>query len=82
MERVLREDVFDIGDEQFLMLLLVMNSEGEDRLDFVEEVLRRRRLTRSSIDRSIAARYRYVSSTVGREIKPRRSRRCMSPAAL
>ena len=36
IERILREDVLDVGDEQFLMLLLVMNAENEDRLDFIE----------------------------------------------
>src|SRR4029077_13953751 len=37
VERVLREDVFDVGDEKFLMLLFVMNSKCEDRLDFAEQ---------------------------------------------
>ena len=37
IERILREDVFDVGDEQFLMLLLVMKAEGQDRLDFREQ---------------------------------------------
>ena len=37
IERILREDVFDVGDEQFLMLLLVMNAENDDRLDLVEK---------------------------------------------
>ena len=37
MKRVLREDMFDVGDEQFLMLLLVMNPENDDRLDFIEK---------------------------------------------
>ena len=30
MKRILREDVLDVGNEQFLMLLLVMKTESED----------------------------------------------------
>ena len=37
IERVLREDVFDICEQQFLVLLFVINSERQDRLDFAEE---------------------------------------------
>ena len=37
MKRVLREDVLDVGDEQFLVLLLVMHADCEDRLDFLEQ---------------------------------------------
>ena len=37
VERILREDVFDIGDEKFLVLLLVMKTEREDRIDLGEE---------------------------------------------
>src|SRR6266705_87991 len=37
VERVLREDVFDVGDEKFLMLLLMMNSKGEDRFDLTKK---------------------------------------------
>jgi hypothetical protein len=29
--------VLDIGDQQFLMLLLMMKSENEDRFDFIEQ---------------------------------------------
>ena len=36
MERILREDVLDICDEQFLVLLLMMNAEDKDRLDFIQ----------------------------------------------
>ena len=36
VERVLRENVFDIGNEKFLMLLLVMNPESQDRLDLAK----------------------------------------------
>ena len=36
VERVLRENVFDIGNEKLLMLLLVMNSERQDRLDLAK----------------------------------------------
>ena len=35
MQRILREDMFNIGNEQFLMLLLVMSAECDDRFDFV-----------------------------------------------
>src|SRR6266487_1932215 len=38
IERILREHVLDIGDEQFLMLLLMMNSENENRFDFIEQL--------------------------------------------
>ena len=51
MERILREDMFDIGHEQFLMLLFVMNAERDDRLDFVEQV----RPSAQSIKSSICA---------------------------
>src|SRR5260370_41204858 len=37
VERVLREDVFDVSDEKFLMLLLMMNSKGEDRFDLTKK---------------------------------------------
>src|SRR6266446_10608353 len=40
MQRILREDVFYIGNEQFLMLLLVMNAEYDDRFDFVQTLFR------------------------------------------
>ena len=38
IKRILREDVFDIGDQQFLMLLFVMKTENEDRFDFIEQL--------------------------------------------
>ena len=37
MERILGEDMFDVGDQQFLVLLLVVHAENQDRLDFREE---------------------------------------------
>src|SRR5580700_8481871 len=37
MQRILRKNMFDVGDEQFLMLLLVMNPENEDWFDFIEK---------------------------------------------
>src|SRR4029077_13360070 len=36
MQRILREDMLDIGNEQFLMLLLMLNAECDDRFDFVQ----------------------------------------------
>src|SRR5437868_2651329 len=39
IERVLREDVFNVGDEQFLMLLLMMKPEGQDGLDLGNQFL-------------------------------------------
>ncbi len=36
MQRVLSKDVFDVGDEQLLMLLLVVNAERNERLKFRE----------------------------------------------
>jgi hypothetical protein len=38
IERVLREDVLDVRDEQFLMLLFVMEAEDEERLDLIEQL--------------------------------------------
>src|SRR6202045_1909804 len=39
MKRILREDMLDVGDEQLLVLLLVMNAENDDRLEFCEKFL-------------------------------------------
>ena len=54
IKRILREDVFNVGHEQFLMLLFVMKAQGEDSARFPREA-RRPRLpinsrTQSSID--------------------------------
>jgi hypothetical protein len=81
IERVLREDVFDVCDEQFLMLLLVVNAERDDRLELVQPRFVGMWISFATaiVDRlAVAIR----SATVGREINPRRSRRCISPAAL
>src|SRR5439155_14790327 len=40
MQRILREDMFDICNEQLLMLLFVMNPECDDRAKFVQQFLR------------------------------------------
>ena len=37
MKRILREDVLNVGNEKFLMLLLVMEAENEDALDLGEQ---------------------------------------------
>ena len=37
VERVLRKDMLDIGDEQLLMLLFVMDAEDHDRLDLLKK---------------------------------------------
>src|ERR1043166_4863428 len=37
IERILSENMFDIGQEQLLMLLLVMEAERDDWLDFGEQ---------------------------------------------
>src|SRR5450432_2306526 len=37
-EGVLRKNMFDVGDEQFLVLLFVVQSDGEDRFDLSQEV--------------------------------------------
>src|ERR1700738_1911425 len=37
VERILREDVFDVGHEQFLMLLFVMDAKYQNRLNFAEK---------------------------------------------
>src|ERR1700730_18784894 len=57
MKRVLRKDVFDVGDKQFLMLLLVMNAEDEERLDFCENFFARVRneIVDVGIDRGTVA---------------------------
>src|SRR5437867_9136031 len=39
IERVLGEDVFDVGDEQFLMLLLVVDAKGQNRFDLAKQFL-------------------------------------------
>ena len=53
IERILREDMFDVGDEKFLVLLFVVQTEREDRLDFREERLVRvlEQLDHTLIDR-------------------------------
>src|SRR5947208_12328280 len=40
MQRILREDMFDICNEQLLMLLFAMNPECDDRAKFVQQFLR------------------------------------------
>src|SRR5207244_11154723 len=39
IERVLRENMFDVGDEQLLMLLLVMDSKGQVRFNLAKQFL-------------------------------------------
>ena len=39
VKRVLREDMLDVGDEQFLMLLLVMDSKRQNRFDLAKQFL-------------------------------------------
>ena len=82
MKRILREDVFDVGNEKFLMLLLVMETKNENgSISASDRFVRiRNEIDHAFIDR--CSRKRRVSATVGREIRPRRSRRCMLPAAL
>ena len=53
MERVLRENVLDVGDEQFLVLLLVMQADREDRLDFARAARRPRSSSNSWMCASI-----------------------------
>ena len=36
IERILRKNVFDIGNEKFLMLLLVVNSQRQDWLNLAK----------------------------------------------
>src|SRR5438094_3260953 len=38
IERILSKHVLDIGDEQFLVLLLMMHAQDEDWLDFAEQL--------------------------------------------
>jgi mannitol/fructose-specific phosphotransferase system IIA component len=35
----LREDVLDVGDKQFLVLLFMIHAEHEERLDLIERLL-------------------------------------------
>src|SRR5437870_3602203 len=37
IKRILRKHVLNIGDEQFLMLLLMMPSKDQNRFDFIEQ---------------------------------------------
>ena len=37
MERVLRENMFDVGNEKLLMLLFVVKTENEHRFHFFEK---------------------------------------------
>src|SRR5262249_54469364 len=37
MKGVLGKYVFDVGDQQFLVLLLMMHTKEEERLDFIEQ---------------------------------------------
>jgi len=38
IERILREDMLDICDEQFLVLLLMMNAENQNRFNLIEKL--------------------------------------------
>src|SRR6266513_2767939 len=40
MQRILRKDMLDVGNEQFLMLLFVMNAECDNRFNFIQQFLR------------------------------------------
>src|SRR5436309_14657009 len=60
MERILREHVLDIRDEQFLMLLLMMNAENQNGFNVVEKffVSIRKEVVNVRIDRrAIALRF-------------------------
>src|SRR5436190_15629319 len=46
IKRILREHVLDIGDQQFLMLLLVMNAKDDQRFDLIEQLFVRARKKR------------------------------------
>ncbi len=63
IKRILREDVFDVGNEQFLMLLFVMHARASRLARFLREARRRRLRINSithSIDRfAIAIRFRH-----------------------
>ena len=37
IQGVLREHMLDVGDQQFLVLLLMMKTENQDRLDLIEQ---------------------------------------------
>ena len=39
MQRILPEHVFDVCDEQFLMLLFMMNTEHKKRLDCIKQLV-------------------------------------------
>ena len=38
IKRILRKDVLDIGDQQFLMLLLMVNAQNQDRFDYIKQL--------------------------------------------
>ena len=38
MQRVLGKDMFDVSDQKFLMLLFVMNTQGDERRDFSQKL--------------------------------------------
>src|SRR5882724_12112101 len=48
IKRILREHVLDIRDEQFLVLLLMMPAENQNRFDFIEQFLIR--IGKQSVD--------------------------------
>jgi len=62
IKRILGQDVFDIGEKKFLMLLFVVQTQDEDRLDLREQRLIRvvEQLPHALIDRiaeAISLRY-------------------------
>ena len=60
IERILREHVFDICDQQFLMLLFVMSAQNKNCFDFVEQffVGIRKEVVNVQVDRgAIALRF-------------------------
>src|SRR6266478_2031677 len=62
VERILREHVLDVRDEQFLMLLLMMPAQDENRFDVIEQFLIgiEKQILDVRIDRSaIALGFRY-----------------------
>src|SRR5262245_862142 len=57
IQRVLCEHMLDVGDQQFLVLLLMMKTENQDRLDLIEQffVRTRKQIVDMRIDRCAVA---------------------------
>ena len=76
--RVTGEDVLDVGQEQFLVLLLMIDSQQNEGAQFW--ILACRVSSSDSIDVSTCALYAMISASVGRDNNPRFGLACIWPA--